>query len=142
MFVTASYATGYEWLMNGEHLFGANSDTLTFNVGTYNSGSYTCIARNLCGYDTSETAILTVNPITTIISQPIDLTDINIGDTVSFEVIAEGSNLTYQWYRDNQEITDANEPFYTISGVDTTDIGSYFVAISGDCGNINSDTVL
>jgi len=73
-----------------------------------------------------------------IIDQPENI-EANIGDNVTFSVNAFGTDLNYQWRKDTENITGANDASYTISNVQTSDEGSYDVVIMNDCGNITSD---
>jgi len=60
----------------------------------------------------------------------------------SLSVTAEGVNLFYQWYRNNEAIPGANAPVYTVEiSNDKIDYGVYYVEVSGGCGNATSQTV-
>lgn len=81
---------------------------------------------------------------TTIINQAISQ-NISEGEDVTFTITATGTNLSYQWQKDGQAISDggnisgctSNE--LSISSVTDTDAGIYNCIISGDCGTITSN---
>ena len=71
-----------------------------------------------------------------IIQQPADLV-VGIGDTATFSVIATSSQpLTYQWYVDGILLPNATNSNLTISNVQLTNAGNYFVTIN------NGDTAI
>ena len=59
------------------------------------------------------------------------------GDQVTLTVSATGSNLTYQWKKENTPISGATNFSYSIT-TDLSDAGSYTVVVAGDCGSITS----
>jgi ELWxxDGT repeat protein len=63
----------------------------------------------------------------------------NLSTSTTFTVTATGTNLTYQWKKDGNNITNANATSYTISSVASADAGSYSVEVSGTCGTITSN---
>jgi len=72
-------------------------------------------------------------------SQPISTT-VTIGESVSFSVsIADPASASYQWYKDNLEISGANESTYTIDAAEFIDGGTYHVLVSNLCGSVQSD---
>ena len=79
--------------------------------------------------DTATTVILT-HP------QPMEVI---VGSPATFSVVAEGENLTYQWYFNNEPITDANESNFTIAQAQEDHQGYYHCTVSGDCGILISN---
>ncbi len=133
----------YQWQKDGNDISGATSDSYTITGATSaDEGDYTCTVTSDCGTATSDAATLSLLPATTIVTQPVSITDANEGDTVVFTVVASGNNLTYQWQKDAQDIDGATTDTYTIFGVTTDDNGQYNVVVTGDCGSVTSDTVL
>jgi PKD repeat protein len=98
--LSASGGTTYQW-SNGH--IGANLTVRT-------SGTYTVKVINSCGSATSA-------PITVVVNTPVDTLTL-AGDTAicsgdSVELLANtGTGLTYQWRRDGQIITGANQSNY------------------------------
>ena len=129
----------YQWKKDGSNISGATSASYTVSTATTgDAGSYTCYVSNACGNVTSNAATLTVNVATAITSHPQDVTA-NVGDNVSFDVVASGSSLAYQWRFNTVNIAGAESTTYSITDVQTTNAGSYDVVISGDCGNVTSN---
>ncbi|MDR1369818.1 MAG: T9SS type A sorting domain-containing protein [Dysgonamonadaceae bacterium] len=60
-----------------------------------------------------------------------DLEDaiICIGEEHTFEIIAEGENLTYEWYYGNSLITGANTNRYTVTAAILSDYERYYVIV-------------
>src|SRR5262249_34314710 len=92
--------------------------------------------------DTSAVAQLTVTvPVPpSIITQPQDQPNILPGATATFTVSASGSDpLGYQWYfNTNTAIAGANSSFLIINNVQSTNAGTYSVAINNFAGATNS----
>lgn len=70
-----------------------------------------------------------------------------VGDTVCednsylFTVLAEGTNLKYQWYLNGNAIVGATDDYYSIMFARPQDQGYYSVVVSGDNGVVMSDSV-
>ncbi|NPA36073.1 MAG: T9SS type A sorting domain-containing protein [Chlorobi bacterium] len=140
--VTADNALTYQWKKDSVFISGANSATLTINNTTkYWAGNYYCLITNDCGTISSDTVAVSVNIPVSIITQPVSVTDAIEGDSVSFVVEAEGTDLTYQWKKDGVEISGANNDTLTFTSVATSDAGDYLVTVTGACGIVESDVV-
>ncbi|MEO7263322.1 MAG: T9SS type A sorting domain-containing protein, partial [Ferruginibacter sp.] len=113
----------------------------TFNitgVTSTDAASYDVVVAGTCGTLTSNVAVLTVNTITSINTQPVSQTVCNASN-VSFSVNAAGTALTYQWRKALVNIPGATSATFTITGVTAANAGSYDVVINGTCGNITSN---
>ena len=129
----------YQWRKNGTNISGATlaSYTLT-NIAAGDAGNYSVVVSGDCGANvTSNNALLTVNPLTAITTQPASLTECE-GSNVTFTVIADGSTLQYQWRKDGINIPGANSNAYTLTSITTANEGNYSVVVSGDCGTVTS----
>ena len=83
------------------------------------------------------------NTTTTITAQPTPLTKISIDSSFTLSVSATGSNLTYQWWKDNEKLNFITLSSYTVTSASYTDAGNYKVVAHGDCGvDITSDFAL
>lgn len=124
----------YRWRRNGQDVAGGNSATLTINPVTLQSGgNYDCVVSGACGSpQTSNTAILTVDTLPRITTQP-QSQSICEDKTVTFSVAAVGTDLTYQWRKNNVNIPNANTSTLTLQNVAPNDEGQYDVVVTGKC---------
>ena len=130
----------YQWRKDSVAISGATSTTLTLNnVQSTTAGSYTVTVSNAAGTVTSNAATLTVNVAATITAQPASQT-VNAGATATFTVVATGTApLSYQWRKDGAAIPGATNGTLTLSGVQSTDAGSYTVVITNSAGSTTSN---
>jgi hypothetical protein len=142
--VTAS-GTGtlsYQWKQDGTNV-GTNSAALSVaNTQAVNAGTYTVDVTGTCGTLTSNNALLTVNPLTTISTQPVATSGCE-GQNTTFTVVAAGTGaLSYQWKFGGVNISGATSANYNIASTTSADDGAYLVAVTGGCGTaVNSNTV-
>ena len=124
----------YQWQVstNGgasfENITGANSASLSLNNVTtsMNNNQYQLIVSNNCPSTVTTTPVtLTVSQPASIITQPSAQQGCS-EDAASFIVIADGTNITYQW----QVSTDGGLTFSNIPGATTNAL---------DLVNINTD---
>ncbi len=65
------------------------------------------------------------------------------GESVTFSVTATGSApLAYQWSKDGAVISGATDSTYTITGVATSNAGSYTVTVSNVAGSVTSNAAI
>ena len=101
----------YQWRKNGivisdaGNISGTTTNSLVIsNALTSDAGFYNCTVTGTCGSETSNLAILQVNPATVITVHPAGQT-LCEGDNVQFVVSAVGAGaITYQWRKDNVPI--------------------------------------
>jgi hypothetical protein len=128
----------YQWQKDGLDITGATNNTLQINnASTSDEAVYTCIINGDFGTIQTNQAQLQITTQTSISSQPNSIS-VNEGDTAVFTVVAEGSNLNYQWQKDNVNIQGATGNILTINNVQSSDSGNYQVVVNGDCGQITS----
>ncbi|MFC2136825.1 immunoglobulin domain-containing protein [Bacteroidota bacterium] len=144
----------YQWqrnavnLTDGGSIVGSTTPSLTItNTTTADAGFYTCVISGICGNVNSNSAALTVNDSTIIVTQPTDQARCE-GDNVVFSVVANGSNLTYQWQKDAVNLTDggsitgANTSTLSIVGLVLADAGNYHCIVTGSCNIESSDIAI
>ncbi|MDX2190599.1 MAG: LamG-like jellyroll fold domain-containing protein [Bacteroidota bacterium] len=154
-----SSATGlnlsYQWLKNGVAInasteagnYGTSFSTPGLNIALpiINGVTYQNIITGSCGVVTTTGTLLTVSNNITTFSGPSAYTGC-VGDNVSFDVSATGSNLKYRWLKNGTFITagtDGGSYGYTFSTtslnltVPSGLVGNtiYVCSISGDCGS-------
>lgn len=132
----------YQWKKNSTIVLNNKVDTfLTLSpFGVTDTASYTLVASDSLSTTISQAAYLSLTPATAITSQPQN-TNVNIGDNTQISVIANGSNLSYQWYKNSVLINGANNAALSINNATTNDAGNYSVVVTGDCGSVTSNTV-
>lgn len=57
------------------------------------------------------------------------------GNNVDLKVSASGSELEYQWYKDDDPVLNSNSATLSFPNVTASDIGRYHVYVKGYCGN-------
>lgn len=144
--VAATDQTGvltYQWkkgaanLSNGAHsgsatITGATTANLTLTgIFSPDAGSYTCTVANAAGSTNSGQAgfeaDLTVNePV--INTQPKSQIA-RQGTSVTLNVAASGTSLSYQWKKDGNNIPNATDSSYNLASAATADTGSYTVNV-------------
>lgn len=84
---------------------------------------------------------------TTISVQPAD-TSVCQGQDATFTVTANGTGLTYQWYKGSTPLTDGGDTSgvtsstLKIATADSSDAGSYKAKINGACGSATSNAAV
>ena len=126
----------YQWKKNGVIISGVNNDSLYVN----SAGNYTVVAN--IGYcsKTSANKSITVSNFPTITAQP-TTQEKCIGQAAQLKVIASGTALNYQWYKDGLILSGVTSNNSSISPLAISDTGSYYCQISNICGVIYSDTI-
>ncbi|HEX2920698.1 MAG TPA: immunoglobulin domain-containing protein [Bacteroidales bacterium] len=142
--------TGYQWTKNGSPLTddlritGSTSAILRIaNIAVADAGFYRCIVTGKCGTLSSNPGSLTVNVPVAIIDPP-DVQDACTGGSASFNVVATGSIVSYQWMfnggplSDGTGIAGTNTPNLVISSVTTANKGNYACVVTGTFNTANS----
>ncbi len=133
----------YQWLRDGATLTGATTPSYTIaaaqagDAGTYSvritSGttSVTPTAKLLVGGSSGTGATVRIT------TQP-SAGAVIVGRGITMTVVATGTSLTYQWFKDGAAISGANAASYAIGSVQTANAGTYFVRVSS--GSISADS--
>lgn len=130
MTVAASYYQGIALRTDGSMVtWGASGSSLPpanlRSVFALSGGSqYRVVARDSSN-DTAPT--ITVHPASVV-------ANLGQGATFSATAAAGTASFGYQWYKDGVLITGATNATYTVSGVTTASVGSYFVTASNALG--------
>ncbi|MBI5325159.1 MAG: immunoglobulin domain-containing protein [Ignavibacteriae bacterium] len=140
----------FQWKHNGlgigdnSNFAGTSTNTLTISGLTPAlAGSYTCdiTALPTTNMKTTDAATVTVNVAPTISAQPAPA-EVTEGQPVNLSITAAGSDpLTYQWYKDDVEITGATNNTFAIAASVKADEGNYKCKVTNDCASIWSDVV-
>lgn len=109
---------------NSDWLITYSSDGLRHDVtnwGSLGRAPFACVINGWNG-------IITKMPVSQTVS---------VGGTATFSVVAQGTNLSYQWYKDGAPITGATLATYTKASVGTTDAGAYKCRVTNWKGYAN-----
>ncbi|MES2767389.1 MAG: choice-of-anchor I family protein [Bacteroidota bacterium] len=133
--VTYQWRKGTTLLKDDARISGANTPTLRItNPTPADAGDYNVVVSmgaTATGTPSSD-AVLTVNTIASITAQPAS-GSVCTGNSFSLNVTASGTNITYQWQKDGQDITGATGITYSASTA-----GDYRVIVRNSCGEITS----
>lgn len=144
----AGIGLSYQWYANGTAIAGATDSILSIPfLSVADSGSYYCEVSLGCAFASgpivrrSDSMILQIQNFPQLLTQPTDVLGCT-GDSLSLQLTAQGTGLTYQWYQDFSPIPGADSSFLSFTSVSAQDTGSYFCEINGGCGPlVNSRTV-
>ena len=130
----------YQWMKNGQAVTGATENSYSIpSVSTGDAGSYSVMVSNKCGSVESLIATLTINSVPSIQVQP-SSQEVCIGSAATFNAAATGTEpLSYQWMKNDENITGATENSYGIPIASIGDAGSYSVMVSNKCGSTESE---
>ncbi len=130
----------YQWRKDGVNLTGATSASYTLTaVGTSNAGTYSVIATNAAGSATSSGAVLTVNTVPVITTQPVSQI-VTAGVSVTFTATASGSPApTYQWKLNGIALAGATGSTLSLTNVQAANAGSYTLVAANSAGSATSN---
>jgi hypothetical protein len=136
--VTTGVGLTYQWRKDGAAIPGATGTTFAIaSIKEQDAGAYdVAVTASACVSTlSSSVATLTVNAPPVIITQPVS-TSACAGERVTFTVAATGSNLQFQWRRNNVAISGATSATYSIASVNANQVGAYSVAVTGTCAPV------
>ncbi len=143
---TGSAPLTYQWQKNNANISGATSASYTTpaTVSGDNGATFRAIVTNSVTSITSNAATLTVNPVSvgpSITTQPANHT-VTVGQTATFSVVAAGTApLTYQWQKNNANISGATSASYTTPATVLADSGATFrMIVTNPVTNITSNS--
>lgn len=155
--LTVAYTNGtgtatYQWFDSNGPISGATSATYT--PSNTSSNSYYCVitfSSGGCTNITSNTAVITINPLPTIDSQPLSTQSICVGGTIPALTVSYTGGVgtpTYQWYSNTNNTTTGGTPVgtnaanYTPPTFNSSGTFYYYVTITlngAGCGIITSN---
>jgi hypothetical protein len=145
---TGTAPLAYQWQRNSANISGATSSAYTTpaTVSGDNGAKFRLIVTNSAGSATSNPATLTVNPAPvgpSITTQPASQT-VTVGQTATFSVVATGTApLTYQWQKNNANVSGATSSSYTTPATVAGDNGATFrVIVTNLVTNITSNPAM
>jgi hypothetical protein len=114
-------------LLLGLAVTAHNNTQAAVQTGTFIGGE--AIFSDLAPYNEVPAAIVT---------QPPAAVSVAANDSLALSVAATGDPVAYQWYKDNNIITNATSATYNVPLVQSTDAGSYTVVVTGNASPITS----
>lgn len=143
--LTVAYTNGigtptYQWFDSTGPIAGAT--TATYTPSNTTSNTYYCVitfSSGGCTSVTSDSAVVTINPLPTIDNQPLITQSICVGGTISALTVSYSGGAgtpTYQWYSNTNSTTSGgtpvgtNSPSYTPPTFNTSGTFYYYVTIS------------
>ena len=138
---SASGSPTYQWSGPSGVISGATSASLILtNVQASAAGTYSVVATVTGGSVTSNSAALTVLPLTAAVFtvNPISVT-IASGHSAAFSAAASGELApTYQWNLNGVPISGATDPVLLVTAATSANAGAYTCAASNASGTITS----
>lgn len=132
----------YQWRKAGVNIPAATEQTFTIaSLDAAALARYECVVTGSCAPSvTSQSATVSAASPTEITKQPQSNVTVDPGTPITLTVIASGTNLTYQWLRNNQPIQGATAASYSVTSAAKSDEGVYVCEVSGGCGKVISST--
>jgi hypothetical protein len=129
---------GTNSLSDSDNISGSKSNVLTVNLTSSRySGDYYAIIINDGNAITTAVASITVLSAPVVIKQPQDQIVLK-GNTATFSVLAEGGQLSYQWYFNNAPLSNANSSELIITNAQNSNEGEYYVVVTNSLGTVTS----
>ncbi len=127
----------YQWQKNGINISNAIESTYTtpFVSPSDDGSTFVCIVTNAFGSAASQEATLTVDAVATtqsflpiIIQEPQNQT-VSANQTATFNIVASGNGLTYQWKKNDVPIPSATSFSYTTPAVTLANNGEQYICL-------------
>lgn len=136
-------ALTYQWRQNGVNIAGATMSSLVINnANATHDGSYDCIVSGTCAPAVTSTVCavsVALRPRITVAPTPQDVCP---GTTATLSVTATGTNLVYQWFRNDVIVPNGFNSTLTIPNYNYASNGQYHVSITSNVFNPNNCNVV
>lgn len=130
----------YQWRKAGVNIPNATDANYTIAALDASSlGKYDCLVSGTCTPSvTSQSITVSTATPTEITTQPKASTVVQVGSSFTLSVVAGGSDLAYQWFKNGTAIDGATTAQYTVSAAAKSDEGQYTCQVTGGCGKVTS----
>ncbi|MEA3448442.1 MAG: immunoglobulin domain-containing protein [Bacteroidota bacterium] len=139
--VEGTQPINYMWYKNQSALTSETDTILEFDPAqSLETGYYMCVADNLCGITESDEVLVNIGTIPAITWDPVG-TQMCENETLILYADAQGENVFYQWYLNDEPIAGQTDTSLFIPNVSDTMSGEYYFQAYNGCAAANSDTV-
>lgn len=130
----------FQWRKAGVNIPNATDSTFTIaSLDASSLGRYDCVVSGMCSPNsTSQSATISAAVATEITKQPQASVNVDVGAPFVLSVVATGSDLTYQWFKNDAPISGATTAQYSVTSAVKSDEGAYTCEVSGGCGKAKS----
>jgi hypothetical protein len=135
----------YQWIQSdGKAIIGENKNTISIQKSDNElMQNIRCITFGACGRDTSNTASISFTSKAEIKKDLPTMIELFSGKDTVLSVTINAEKYTYQWYRNEKAITQANpgvnaEITLDIVAMDTSDEGIYHAIIRTECDTLST----
>ncbi len=137
---TGTAPLSYQWQFNATNIAGATATNYTrTNVQSADAGNYSVVVTNLAGSLTSSNAVLTVNDVPPSIAAQPQNQSVPPGKNATFTVVVTGTApLSYQWQFNLVNLPGGTNSTYSITNVQSANLGYYRVIVSNSLGSVTS----
>jgi PKD repeat protein len=138
---TGTVPLSFQWRFGGSNISGATLTSLSIpSPQCGDAGNYDVVVTNVGGSITSSVAVLSVETMPGIATQPTNLT-ILVGQTASFSVVASnscGGGFIYQWTEQGTNIPGATASVFNRPNAQVPDAAGYAVVVGNLSGSVTS----
>lgn len=140
--VTNDLESTYQWKLNGGNIDGATSNTFLPTA----TGFYVVDVIKNATTTTTDPVMVTISNLPTLSEQSTSAAGC-VDESTMLEVVASGTNLTYQWQYEGTDLTDNSQfsgstgPQLTVSNLATSNEGDYTCVITSENCDITSDPI-
>jgi len=129
----------FQWQLNGEFIEGATNRWYRIDrASTSHAGIYNVVVSNPHGIAVCRESLLSVRRNPDIVTNPTNQVGF-FGGNATFTVIAQSpGNIAYQWLFNGNLIPGATGPTFTITNLQTENVGDYWVVATGVAGSTTS----
>ena len=132
---------GFQWIKGSTNIASQTTATLSLlNVQQIpDADGYTLNVFGLCNSLLSNTFSLSINQAVAITVQPVAMSVVCVGSTVTATVSVSGSGpFAYEWIKGQTLITSQTTATLSLTNVQPGDKDSYFVRVFTSCNNVLS----
>lgn len=145
----------YYWFKNNKPIFGENKPSLFFqNLSVDDSGEYSLLIKGQFSLGDTKKEIEVRKAVAVvrvfekaaaivpqIISEPSLDQSFHKGETLILSIKVVGTDLKFQWYKDEKIFEDKKEPELILTDLTKTDAGGYRLVATNSVGTVSTQTI-